>query len=284
MSGSLAQSIIAAASFSRTHARCGHLGRGTRTRTRSIILPGGEGYDLAGLDLKGFGAVDQSSPSPTFRSTAPGIASSSAATATASTAASVNLSVRWILDARFGHKADAVSLMAEWVKTVGVSAGIIPARAAIFTGSVGAPESRCELQLSQFASLSELDVFFADIPSEAHVAWGRRLAPHVIDGSPHWVVMRRVALHASADDVEIVEEEKVWPAGGMTMNTREAERARTQRVWGGGGGEAQTTGGRDSGKNDGGGVSDVASTTRTNASSSDDDDTVDGVKVRVRIN
>ena len=102
------------------------------------------------------------------------------------------ISARWRFDTRYGHKAAALELVAEWVRTVGVAAGVHPTRVALYTGVVGCPESRVEMVLSQFANQGELDAFFARVPADAHRAWGERFAPHVVDGSPAWHVYRPV--------------------------------------------------------------------------------------------
>lgn len=81
---------------------------------------------------------------------------------------------------------------------MGVAAGLDPDAVAIYTGAVGTPESRVELHVSQFANLEELDGFFSAIPGEQHVAWGKRFAEHVVDGSPVWHVMRAVPIRAPA--------------------------------------------------------------------------------------
>jgi hypothetical protein len=83
--------------------------------------------------------------------------------------------------------------LAEWVTTVASQAGVAAGDARLLASQLGAPESRLELELS-FASLAELEAFFAALPVADHVAWGARLAPVVCDGSPVWHVMRNVSL------------------------------------------------------------------------------------------
>lgn len=102
------------------------------------------------------------------------------------------VSARWILDTRYGHKAAALELLGEWVHTVAAAAGVDPANVRILTGAVGCPDSRVELHVDQFATLAEMDAFLASIPGAAHRAWGERFAPHVVDGSPTWHVLREV--------------------------------------------------------------------------------------------
>lgn len=89
-------------------------------------------------------------------------------------------------------------MLGEWVHTVGVAAGIDPEAVSIFTGAVGAPESKLELHLMQFANMQQLDAFFVAIPQELHVSWGRRFGAHVVDGSTVWHVMRACPVRVPA--------------------------------------------------------------------------------------
>jgi uncharacterized membrane protein YgcG len=105
---------------------------------------------------------------------------------------------RWLLDARYGCKADATQLLVEWVQTVGAEAGgadLLP-RARVSTGALGAPESRLELELS-FGSMADWEAFLARIPPAAHKAWSQRVASMVVDGSPRWEVYREVDVGAA---------------------------------------------------------------------------------------
>ena len=102
------------------------------------------------------------------------------------------VSARWIIDTRYGHKAAAISLLGEWIHTVGAEAGLDAARVSVFTGQLGCPESRLEMHCEQFDSLAELDAFFAALPVAKHRAWGETFAEHVVDGSPTWHVLRTV--------------------------------------------------------------------------------------------
>ena len=66
-------------------------------------------------------------------------------------ALSVQASVRarWCIDVRYGHKAEAVALMQEWVQVIGSRAGLTSANTRLSSGAVGAPESRVEVGLPE---------------------------------------------------------------------------------------------------------------------------------------
>ena len=108
------------------------------------------------------------------------------------------VSARWIIDTRYGHKSAAISLLGEWIHTVGAEAGLDAARVSVFTGQLGCPESRVEMHCEQFDDLAELDAFFAALPVAKHRAWGETFAEHVVDGSPTWHVLRAVPVTAPA--------------------------------------------------------------------------------------
>ena len=129
---------------------------------------------------------------------------------------------RWSVDARFGCKAQAAALvrasqavwhtprtlmhrtpllaawqLAEWVANVASQAGVAAADTRLLSGQLGAPESRLELELC-FASLADLERFFAELPPNQHAAWGARFAAVVLDGSPSWHVLRVLDVSALA--------------------------------------------------------------------------------------
>ena len=115
------------------------------------------------------------------------------------------VSARWIIDTRYGHKASAISLLGEWIHTVGAEAGLDASRVSVFTGQLGCPESRVELHCEQFDDLAELDAFFASLPLAKHRAWGEKFAEHVVDGSPTWHVLRSVPVTLPPRATEDVE-------------------------------------------------------------------------------
>lgn len=87
---------------------------------------------------------------------------------------------------RFGSRADAAALLAEWITTIAVPAGLPANSARVLAGAVGAPDGRLELEL-RLPSISALEGLWSSLPAPAHRAWGERLARH-IDGSPRWEV------------------------------------------------------------------------------------------------
>lgn len=87
---------------------------------------------------------------------------------------------------RFGSRAEAAALLAEWIATIALPAGLSPGCARVLAGAVGAPDGRLELEL-RLASISALEALWAALPAPTHRAWGERLARH-IEGSPRWEV------------------------------------------------------------------------------------------------
>jgi len=87
---------------------------------------------------------------------------------------------------RFGSRAEAAALLAEWIETVAAPAGLAPGSARLLAGAVGAPDGRLELEL-RLASLADLEGLWGRLHPPAHRAWGERLARH-IEGSPRWEV------------------------------------------------------------------------------------------------
>lgn len=99
---------------------------------------------------------------------------------------------RWQIDARFGHKQQAIELMKEWERDIGSKAGIDMTRSVISTGSIGALEATIENNIA-VESLAELETFFeaiAKIP--AHAEWGKKLEPYVVSGTSRWSIFRVV--------------------------------------------------------------------------------------------
>ncbi len=84
--------------------------------------------------------------------------------------------------------------MSEWLRTVAARTGLA-SDARVLACQLGGRESRVEMEIS-FDSLAELDAFFAALPAEQHAAWSARLAATVVDGSPHWTVLRTLPLGA----------------------------------------------------------------------------------------
>eukprot|EP00798_Chlamydomonas_sp_ICE-L_P030575 gene30575-35593_t len=104
---------------------------------------------------------------------------------------SCSVLARWTFDARYGHKAEATSLLQDWVKDVGSKAGLSTSNTRLSSGAIGAPEARLEMEV-ELVSTAEWEQFIASIPSREHKAWSQRAQGIIIDGSPRWEVFHRV--------------------------------------------------------------------------------------------
>jgi len=102
---------------------------------------------------------------------------------------------RWQIDARFGHKKEALELMREWEREIGAKAGVDPELSSVVTGSIGALEATIEnnLMVDNLAELERLFEAIAAIP--AHVEWGKKLEPHVVSGTSRWSILRVVPMN-----------------------------------------------------------------------------------------
>jgi hypothetical protein len=99
---------------------------------------------------------------------------------------------RWIIDAKFGHKDDVRALCKRWNDEVGKPAGMMKTGGRMLTGSVGAPESRFEMEVL-FASLAELEKTWAEMgKNPAHAKFSKELEQHVVSGTNRWEILRVV--------------------------------------------------------------------------------------------
>ncbi|WP_348946416.1 hypothetical protein ABHF33_07720 [Chitinibacter sp. FCG-7] len=97
---------------------------------------------------------------------------------------------RWSIDVRFGHKAEAVALMQQWLREIGSQIGWTADKVRLLTGSVGANESLLVSEL-QVADLAELNAAWDKLGQiAAHQAWGKALEPHIVSGTPRWEIFR----------------------------------------------------------------------------------------------
>ena len=55
---------------------------------------------------------------------------------------------------RYGHKANAVEMLREWVHTVGIAAGLDPTHVSLLTGAIGSPESSVEMEIAGFGNMA----------------------------------------------------------------------------------------------------------------------------------
>lgn len=126
---------------------------------------------------------------------------------------SVHASVRarWVIDVRYGHKAEAVALMQEWVQVIGSRAGLTAANTRLSSGAVGAPESRVELEVT-LGSVSDWEAMLAAIPGKEHRAWSERAMPRIVDGSPRWELYRAIPVGLLPEDGVTAETAVLRPA------------------------------------------------------------------------
>lgn len=97
---------------------------------------------------------------------------------------------RWRIDARFGHKQQALDLMQKWLKEIGATIGWTASNTRLLTGSIGTPESTIESEV-QIKDLAELHAAWDKLAqSDAHKAWGKELEPYVVSGSARWEILR----------------------------------------------------------------------------------------------
>lgn len=118
------------------------------------------------------------------------------------------LKARWRFDIRFGRKTEATKLLQQWVREIGAVAGLQPGTVCIRSGSVGAPESRLEMEIDA-ANMEALDSFWAGIPAEEHRGWCSIMQDMVVDGSPVWEVYRDVPVSFGDEALETTAISKV---------------------------------------------------------------------------
>jgi hypothetical protein len=97
---------------------------------------------------------------------------------------------RWSIDARFGHKPLVAASLNEWLDGIGSQIGWTRSNTRLLTGSVGAPESRLQMEVT-LRDLAELNACWEKLGTvDAHKQWSKELEPHVVSGSPCWEVLR----------------------------------------------------------------------------------------------
>lgn len=99
---------------------------------------------------------------------------------------------RWLFQAQFGRKQEAIALLNEWNEQIGVQTDIDVSKQRVITGSVGANEALMETEL-EIEGLAELERFFDKIASiKMHEEWGRRMGEVIVSGSTRWEIFRIV--------------------------------------------------------------------------------------------
>lgn len=100
---------------------------------------------------------------------------------------------RWTVEARFGHKSQAIGLLQEWYEQIGSQTDIDLSTKRIVSGSVGVSEAVIETEF-EIGGLGELQEFFNKIGSiKMHDEWGRKMGDVVVSGSAVWHVCRVIA-------------------------------------------------------------------------------------------
>jgi hypothetical protein len=98
---------------------------------------------------------------------------------------------RWIIEAKFGHKDEALALTKKWQAEIGDRVGIKQAKR-VLTGSIGAAEARLEFE-SQFATLADLEKSWGEMAKiPGHKQFSKDLEQHIVSGSNRWEILRIV--------------------------------------------------------------------------------------------
>lgn len=93
---------------------------------------------------------------------------------------------RFCFDVPFGKKNDLMQLMKKWEP---MSQELGFAKPQVLIGSIGAPESRVELNHS-FPSLAALEAVWAKLNDPRMAEYQKDLAPFVVPGSHRWEIFR----------------------------------------------------------------------------------------------
>lgn len=99
---------------------------------------------------------------------------------------------RWQIDARFGHKQEALEMMRRWTSEIGSQIGWKEEATRILTGSIGARESLVQTEIP-IGGLDELEASWTKLAKiAAHQQWGKDLEPLIVSGTPRWEIFRVV--------------------------------------------------------------------------------------------
>lgn len=99
---------------------------------------------------------------------------------------------RWRIDARFGHKDQALRMLKQWNEQFGQKIGWSANKVRTTTGAIGVAESAIfsEVEVKDLAELSASLEKLSKL--DGHAAWGRELEPHVVSGTNQWEIYRVV--------------------------------------------------------------------------------------------
>ena len=99
---------------------------------------------------------------------------------------------RWHIDARFGHKQDAIDAIKKWSRDIASQIGWTRDKVRIATGSIGALESTVEMDVL-VEDLATLNASFDKLGSiPAHKEWSKLIEPYIVSGTPRWEIFRIV--------------------------------------------------------------------------------------------
>jgi len=93
---------------------------------------------------------------------------------------------RFCFDVPFGKKADLMRLMKKWEP---MSAELGFPKQQVLIGSVGAPESRVEIN-HVFPSLAALEAVWSKLNDPRMAEYQSDMAPFVVPGSNRWEILR----------------------------------------------------------------------------------------------
>jgi hypothetical protein len=99
---------------------------------------------------------------------------------------------RWQIEVRFGHKQAALELMRQWWREIAPQVGWHREQARVLSGSLGARESTVEIEIT-IADLTALESAWTRLAdAKGQAEWSAALEPHVVSGTPRWLVYRVV--------------------------------------------------------------------------------------------
>lgn len=97
---------------------------------------------------------------------------------------------RWQIDARFGHRDAALTLMRRWWSEIAPQLGWASEQVRIASGSLGVAESRLEVEV-QLANLAELNSAWQRLANaRGQTDWAQEISAHVVSGSARWHVYK----------------------------------------------------------------------------------------------
>ena len=100
---------------------------------------------------------------------------------------------RWQIEARFGHKQQAIDSIKKWFEEIGSQIGWTSDKVRIVTGSIGALESTIESEI-QIEDLKELDESWSKLATiEEHKKWGKEFEQYIVSGTPNWKIYRVIS-------------------------------------------------------------------------------------------